>query len=458
MATSLSQRRPVWKPTPKQAEYLQAPEDEVLYGGAAGGGKTDAIIVDALGLWQNALENPRYRALLIRRTFPQLRDMIDRSRAVYPIAYPGAQYNESAKEWRFPSGAKVIFGYAENDSDRFQYQGQEFQFVGFEELTQWATDTIYRYLFSRLRSSDPSLKCLMRATCNPGGVGHKWVMDRWGIPATGAATRNAVREVIRLDDGEDVERIIYRRFIPAKVGDNPHLDISYRANLAQLSDAEKAQLLHGRWDVVDVPGQIYRAELQAAFEQNRLGRVPYDARLPVHTAWDLGMGDATSIVMWQQNGREVWVIDYYEASGEGLAHYVQVLQSRGYVWGTHWAPHDIRVRELGTGKSRIEVAASLGVKFEIVPQIGLDDGIEAVRNLFPRIWFDETKAARLIDCLRNYRKDYNQALGEFKPRPVHDWASHGADALRYMAVSIDDKPKRERKSTLQPSFGSGWMG
>ena len=162
--------------------------------------------------------------------------------------------------------------------------------------------------------------------------------------------------------------------------------------------------------------------------------------------------------MWQQNGREVWLIDYYEASGEGLAHYVQVLQSRGYVWGTHYAPHDIRVRELGTGKSRIEVAASLGIKFEIAPQIGLDDGIEAVRNLFPRLWFDEAKTARLIECLRNYRKDYNQALGEFRPRPVHDWASHGADALRYMAVSLDDKPKRERKTNLQPSYGSGWMG
>lgn len=453
----MSQQKIAWQPTPKQAEYLAAPEEEVLYGGAAGGGKTDALLIDALGAWQNALDNGRYRALILRQTFPQLRDVIDRSRSLYPIASPGATYNESTREWRFPSGAKIIFGYAERDADRFQYQGQEFQFVGFEELTQWATDTIYRYLWSRLRSSDPTIKCLMRATCNPGGVGHKWVMQRWEISATGGATRFPVKEVIKLDDGHEIERVINRRFIPAKVGDNPHLSVDYRANLAQLGEAERAQLLHGRWDVVDIPGQIYKAELQAAMEQGRLTNVAYDPRLPVHTAWDLGIGDATTIVMWQQNGREVWVIDYYEASGEGLSHYVGVLQGRNYVWGTHYAPHDIQVRELGTGKSRIEVAASLGIKFQMVPQIGVDDGINAVRDLFPRMWFDERNTSRLLDCLRNYRKDYNAALGEFKPRPVHDWASHGADAVRYMAVAMNEKPARERKTNLQP-ISAGWMG
>lgn len=207
-----------------------------------------------------------------------------------------------------------------------------------------------------------------------------------------------------------------------------------------------------------VEGAIYFKEVQAAQESGRIGRVPYDRKLPVHTGWDLGVRDSTSIVMWQQSGREVWIIDYYEATGEGIAHYAQVLQERGYVWGTHWAPHDIQVRELGTGKSRLEVAASLGIKYKIVPQIGLKDGVDAVRDVFSRLWIDEGKCKRLIDCLKNYRWAMNLQLNEPKPAPVHDWASHGADALRYMAVAINDKPKREKQQNEFSPIGGGWMG
>jgi hypothetical protein len=429
----------------------------VLYGGAAGGGKSWSLLLDALGGWQDAVWNPNYRALIIRQTFPQLRDIIDKSRLLYPIAVPGASYNETAREWRFPSGAKLYFGYAEREADRYQYQGQEYTWIGFDELTQWATDTVYRYLFSRLRTSDPSLKVMMRATCNPGGVGHQWVMARWQIAPTGLPTRFSVRETVQMDDKTTMERIIRRRFIPARVTDNPHLGPEYQANLAQLPEAEKQQLLYGRWDVIDIPGQIYRTELQAAYEADRIGKVPYDPRLPVHTSWDLGVSDSTSITFYQRNGREVWVIDYYEAQGEGLPHYAGVLQARGYVYGNHYAPHDIQVRELGSGKSRIETAASLGIKFVLVPNIGLEDGINAARMLLPRVWFDATKAARLLDCLRHYRRDYNQQLGELKTRPVHDWASHGADSFRYLAVSIDDKPAREKRSGMNQA-ASSWMG
>ena len=449
-----------WKPTPKQSEFLSAPEQEVLFGGGAGGGKTDALVVDALGAWQEAALNPRYRALIVRRTFPELRDVIDRSRVIYPVAVPGAIYNESAKEWRFPSGAKVVFGYAERDADRFQFQGQEYTYIGMEELTQWPTDRIYTYLWSRLRTSDPKLKCLFRATCNPGGVGHKWVQDRWEILPDGKPTRFAVRQTLEDDDGMTHVRVIWRRFIPSLVTDNPHLGLDYRANLQQLSEVEQAALLRGRWDAVEIPGQIYEKELRQAFDEDRIRNVPYEPTLPVHTAWDLGVSDATSIVFFQQarGSGEIRVIDYYEASGEGLPHYAQVLQQRGYVYGTHWGPHDMRVRELGSGVSRIDTAKSLGIKFEIVPNIGFDDGLNGAKLIFPRVWFDKTKAARLVDALRHYRKDFNNALGEFKPTPVHDWASHGADAFRYMAVANDSiKEKKKARAPSHNSFG-GWVG
>ena len=184
-----------------------------------------------------------------------------------------------------------------------------------------------------------------------------------------------------------------------------------------------------------VKGAVFAAELQAAREAGRVCRVPYDPALLVDTDWDLGVGDATSIWFSQSSpGGEVRVIDYYESSGEGLPHYVSVLQQRGYTYGRHWAPHDIEVRELSSGHSRRDIAAGLGVNFLVVPNLSLNEGIHAARMLLPRCWFDAEKTQHGRDCLMHYRWDWNTRISEFKSLPVHDWASHGADAFRYLAV------------------------
>jgi phage terminase large subunit len=186
--------------------------------------------------------------------------------------------------------------------------------------------------------------------------------------------------------------------------------------------------------------------------------------LPVDTDWDLGVGDSTAIWFSQSlRSREVRLIDYYEASGEGLPHYALVLQSKPYVYGKHWAPHDIRVRELGSGKSRLEVAAALGIKFEVTPNIGFEDGISAARVMLPRCWFDAEKTKYGLESLTHYRRDYNTRLHEFKGTPVHDHYSHGADAFRGLAVR--QQPPEDRKRPFQPrpefydpgSAGTGWM-
>ncbi len=184
-----------------------------------------------------------------------------------------------------------------------------------------------------------------------------------------------------------------------------------------------------------IKGAIFAAELEAARSAGRVATVPYDPVLPVDTDWDLGVGDATSIWFSQSlRSGELRVVDYYEASGEGLPHYAQVLQAKGYTYGQHWAPHDIQVRELGSGRSRLETAASLGIRFRIAPNVPIEDGIHAARMLFPKCWFDEQKCRPGLEALQHYRRDYNTRLNEFKPTPVHDWASHGADAFRYLAV------------------------
>lgn len=188
-----------------------------------------------------------------------------------------------------------------------------------------------------------------------------------------------------------------------------------------------------------VKGAVFARELQAVREQGRITRVPYDPAIPVDTDWDLGMGDATSIWFSQSlYSGEVRVIDYYTSSGEGLAHYKQVLNERaiqrGWAYGDHWAPHDIEVREFGSGLSRLETARSLRIHFRVTPKLSLDDGIHAARMLLPRCYFDEERTRDGVECLQNYRWDYNTRINEFKPVPVHDWASHGADAFRGLAV------------------------
>lgn len=188
-----------------------------------------------------------------------------------------------------------------------------------------------------------------------------------------------------------------------------------------------------------IEGAIYRAELERMEVDVRIGRVPWERHLKVHTAWDLGVGDATAIWFYQKTAREIRLIDYHEASGEGLPYYAQVLLDKKYIYGEHFAPHDIGVREFSTGTSRIDTAASLGIDFVTVKNDRLEDGIHAVRMMFDKCWFDREKCRAGLKALRSYRWERNEKLNEFKPRPVHDWASHGADAFRYLAVSYRDE-------------------
>jgi hypothetical protein len=430
----------VWKPTTKQAEFLSASEEEVLYGGAAGGGKSDALLIDALGLHQHAVLNPIYRGILFRRSFGELGDLIDRSKLIYPLVIPGAIYSATEHEWRFPSGSKVIFGYLEQDEDRYRYHGRQYQWIGWDELTLWPTPVPYEFLLSRLRSPDPDLKCFVRAATNPGGPGHQWVRNRWQIPDDGSPMTTSV----------DIEgRAMVRRFIPARLVDNPYLaESGYREQLLSLDETSRKALLEGRWDVIEVPGAYFREELIAAYAEGRITSVPYDPALPVDTYWDLGVGDATAIWFVQRGPFEARVIDYIEDEGEGIQYYAKVLADRGYIYGEHWAPFDIQVRELGTGKSRYEMAQNLGIQFQVVPKLDFEDGINAVRAIFSRLWFDKKKCSGGLDALANYRKDIHSRTGQFKPRPVHDWSSHAADALRYFAIAYRDaaplKSKRDR--------------
>lgn len=192
-----------------------------------------------------------------------------------------------------------------------------------------------------------------------------------------------------------------------------------------------------------VIGSYFGREMKAAEDDGRITRVPHQPEIAVDTWWDLGIDDATAIWFTQSVGREIHCIDYYEQSGEGLPHYAKVLQDRGYVYGKHNAPHDIRVRELGSGRSRLEIAEGLGIRFGIVPDVGLADGIGAARSFIARCWFDRVKTERGRMALTSYRKVWDEKRRVFQSQPLHDWASNGADGFRYLAVGHKTAVRRE---------------
>ena len=217
-----------------QTQFLAADEKDVLYGGAAGGGKSYAMLVDPL----RYAHKKAHRALILRRSMPELRELIDKSRELYPQAFPGCKFREVEKVWNFPSGAKIEFGFLERDADVYRYQGQAYSWIGFDEITHLPTEFGWNYLASRLRTTDPEIKTYLRCTANPGGVGAHWVKKRY-------VDSNPPNESFIGGDG------LSRKFIPARLTDNPYLakDGIYEQMLMSLPPVQRKQLLEGNWDV-----------------------------------------------------------------------------------------------------------------------------------------------------------------------------------------------------------------
>lgn len=425
----------LWQPSAKQSALLAATDFEVLYGGAAGAGKSDGLLVDALGLQQNAIGNRNYQALLVRRTFPDLRDLIDRSQEIYPHVGDGGKYDKAAHIWRWPSGARVEFGHMQYDSDRFKYRGRAFQYLGWDELTLFPTDVPYRYLLSRVRTKAPALTCYVRATTNPDGPGFRWVKERWRITTEGTSTRFTV-EVKDPETGEVTRH--GRRFISARLSDNPHLaDSGYRQTLLLLSEEEQRALLMGRWETPNIRGAYYAEQMEAARAQGRVLKIPVLPGIPVNTFWDLGWNDTTAVWFHQRVGMEHRFIDFMEASGKDLGYFAKAIQDRGYTYAKHHLPHDAENKTLASGgKSVRQLLQALlpGHSFEVVPRTdSLVSAINQARAALPACWFDEDRCADGIAALEAYRREWDDKLGDFKPEPLHDWASNAADAYRQFA-------------------------
>ncbi len=193
----------------------------------------------------------------------------------------------------------------------------------------------------------------------------------------------------------------------------------------------------------NLDGNYYSKYMTKARVERRIGNVPHDENLPVFVAMDLGFNDAMALWWYQRLGAEIRLIDYYENSGEPLVHYIKLIKSKPYVTEKVFAPHDASSTELGSGLTRVQIARNLGVEFTVLPKLGLQEGIDSVRNLLNRCWFDEVKCEKGIRALENYRKEWNDSLGIWRDHPRHDHFSNGADAFRYLSVSLIKARTRE---------------
>jgi hypothetical protein len=209
-----------------------------------------------------------------------------------------------------------------------------------------------------------------------------------------------------------------------------------------MEEALIQQEFFGSFDA-QIPGAYFADQLQQAKDQNRVGRIPIEPSLQVHTAWDLGISDSMSIWFFQAMGKEIRLVDYYESNGKGMEHYIQYLTQwadrNGVIYGQHLAPHDIEVRELTSGRSRKDVARDMGITFRTVqrPRTKIE-GIQAIRRMFPRFWIDDERAEQGYACIASYHREWDEKHQRFRDQPVHDWASHGADALQTLALGWRD--------------------
>ena len=290
-----------------QTDFLAASEREVLYGGSAGGGKSYAMLADPL----RYMGHPSFSGLLLRHTTEELRELIFKSQELYPKIWKGIKWSERKMQWTAPSGARLWMSYLDRDEDVLRYQGLAFSWIGFDELTQWATPYAWNYMRSRLRSTAPDLPIFMRATTNPGGRGHAWVKKMFIDPAAYGkafdATNIETGEVLRYPSGHSKagKALFKRKFIPARLSDNPFLSKSgdYEAMLLSLPEQQRRQLLEGDWDIKE----------GAAFtEFNRDIHVVEPFNIPSNwvkfRACDYGYGSYTGVIWFAVSPSEQLVV------------------------------------------------------------------------------------------------------------------------------------------------------
>ena len=437
----ISQANVVFRPNDgPQTDFLAAPEIDVLYGGAAGGGKSYAMLVDPLRYAHRAA----HRALILRRSMPELRELIDKSRELYPQAFPGCKFREVEKLWNFPSGAKVEFGFLERDADVYRYQGQAYSWIGFDEITHLPTEFSWNYLASRLRTTDSEIKPYLRCTANPGGIGAHWVKKRYVTPMI-------PNESFEGSDG------LSRKFIPARLEDNPYLshDGRYEQMLQALPEVQRRQLLEGNWDITE--GAAF-----TEFDSNIHIITPFDIPLSWERLKGIDYGYASeSACIWgavdPTDGTLIIYRELYQKNltGVDLASVITRMEVQdpysvqGVLDTSAWARTGTTGPTVGETLQRAGHKLRRADKNRIQGKIQIHEYLRVQQSGRPRLQIFNT-------CPNLIRELQGIPLDKSNPEDVDTHApDHAYDALRYLIMSrprVNDPYSQLRHLHLQQAY------
>ena len=437
----ISQAHEVFRPNDgPQTDFVAAPELDELYGGAAGGGKSYAMLVDPLRYAHRAA----HRALILRRSMPELRELIDKSRELYPQAFPGCKFREVEKLWNFPSGAKVEFGFLERDADVYRYQGQAYSWIGFDEITHLPTEFSWNYLASRLRTTDSEIKPYLRCTANPGGIGAHWVKKRYVTPMI-------PNESFEGSDG------LSRKFIPARLEDNPYLsyDGRYEQMLQALPEVQRRQLLEGNWDITE--GAAF-----TEFDSNIHIITPFDIPLGWERLKGIDYGYASeSACIWgavdPTDGTLIIYRELYQKNltGVDLASVITRMEVQdpysvqGVLDTSAWARTGTTGPTVGETLQRAGHKLRRADKNRIQGKIQIHEYLRVQQSGRPRLQIFNV-------CPNLIRELQGIPLDKSNPEDVDTHApDHAYDALRYLIMSrprVNDPYSQLRRLHLQQAY------
>jgi len=426
-----------------QTDFLAASEKDVLYGGAAGGGKSFAMLIDPL----RSCHIPEHRALILRRSMPELRELIDKSRELYPKAFKGAKFREVEKLWNFPSGAKIEFGFLEKDADVYRYQGQAYSWIGFDEITHLPTEFGWNYLASRLRTTNPELQTYLRCTANPGGVGAQWVKKRY-VEASEPNT------TFKGKDG------LTRKFIPALLQDNPYLaeDGEYERMLQSLPAVQRRQLLEGNWDVAEgaafaefTPDVHVIPPFELPTWWERLKGLDYGYAAESCCLWAAIDPDDKTIIIYRELYRKGLTGD---ALGDTITEMEQneIKSIPGVLDTAAWS------RTGYTGPTIGEILVNKGHKLRRADKNRIAGKTQIHEHLRQREGSGRPRLQIFSNCVNIIKELQGIPLSKTNPEDVDTKAAdHAYDALRYLIMSRprmdhpQDRMLRIKSDIYQPS-------